>query len=43
MDYKTEILNIIDSITDVRILAFLYGLFDEIMRHVKEMEELSVH
>ena len=36
MDYQYEIINIVSSINDVRVLAFIYGLIDELIKHMKE-------
>ncbi len=36
MNYEAEIINIIRSIEDVRFLAFLYGLIDELVKHAEE-------
>lgn len=36
MDYKQEIINLIHSISDNRLLAFIYGLFDEMIKHISQ-------
>lgn len=39
MNYKVEIINIIQGVEDIYVLAFLYGLVDEIVKHIEQMED----
>lgn len=41
MDYRAEIINIVNRISDNRVLAFLYGLFDEIVKHIESLENVN--
>lgn len=37
MNYETEIINIVQSIEDVRILSFIYGMLGALMKRVEEI------
>lgn len=41
MNYQTEIISIIQNVTDNRVLAFLYGLIDELVEHAANMEDVN--
>lgn len=43
MDYQVAIINIINSISDVRFLAFLYGMIDELAKHVESINGQGAH
>lgn len=42
MDYETEIINIIHNINNNDVLAFYYGLIDELTQHLIETGQLIV-
>lgn len=37
MNYQMEIINIIQGVTDNRVLAFLYGMIDELTKHAEDV------
>ncbi len=39
MNYQMEIINIIQGVTDNRVLAFLYGMIDELTKHAESVLE----
>ena len=43
MDYRDEIIKLLYAITDNRVLAFFYGLFYELVKHVKTLDDITIN
>ncbi len=37
MDYQQELINLITGVTDIRVLAFVYGTIDELVEHANQV------